>query len=492
MPTVSLTMIVKDVANIIGRCLDSVVPFVDEIIIVDTGSSDETKKVILQHAPQAKILDFNYHTHPESFLIDRRESWEREIPGPFSYNYMLADFGAARQIGWAAAKGDFLMWLDSDDVLENGENLTELLSLMDRTAIDVALINYDYAFDAHGKPSCKLRRERIVRRALGTRWTQPVHEVLMPGGSGNFYDQINVKHMRQDYGLIPTIQNRNLKILLHWLNKNKDNPNPDPRMLFYLALEERFVWPEDSIRDFTRYVKASGWDEERGLAHCLSGTMHERAGRYQEAFAEYAQAHLEFPANPDGLFGAARIAYHREDWNKCIEYTERGFKFSEDPDRPTVLMYDPLDRSLHPYVYYSVALVNTSQYQRALWACNKGLLQDPKNPYLIGNKEVALAHLDSSAREDVPSTKTPLKIRFPKADSLTSPAIEMTSEALCLMIIQVWKKTLEENGPEGALRFLDQIPSSVKDHPRIQAARRVSMERASTVMDQPMEQALFS
>lgn len=45
MATVSLCMIIKDEEAVLARCLESVRDCVDEIIIVDTGSSDESKKI---------------------------------------------------------------------------------------------------------------------------------------------------------------------------------------------------------------------------------------------------------------------------------------------------------------------------------------------------------------------------------------------------------------------------------------------------------------
>ena len=47
--TISLCMIVKDEAAILARCLDSVADLMDEIIIVDTGSTDNTKEVAARY-----------------------------------------------------------------------------------------------------------------------------------------------------------------------------------------------------------------------------------------------------------------------------------------------------------------------------------------------------------------------------------------------------------------------------------------------------------
>ena len=56
MPLVSLCMIVRNEEAVLERCLDSVAELVDEIILVDTGSTDDTKKIASKFS--AKIYDF--------------------------------------------------------------------------------------------------------------------------------------------------------------------------------------------------------------------------------------------------------------------------------------------------------------------------------------------------------------------------------------------------------------------------------------------------
>ena len=45
MKTIALTMIVKNEARSIARCLDSVAPWVDRMIVLDTGSTDDTMAI---------------------------------------------------------------------------------------------------------------------------------------------------------------------------------------------------------------------------------------------------------------------------------------------------------------------------------------------------------------------------------------------------------------------------------------------------------------
>ena len=59
--TISLCMIVKNEERVLARCLDSVADLVDEIIIVDTGSTDATKEIAARYTE--KIYDFVWQDH---------------------------------------------------------------------------------------------------------------------------------------------------------------------------------------------------------------------------------------------------------------------------------------------------------------------------------------------------------------------------------------------------------------------------------------------
>lgn len=87
MPTVSLCMIVKDEAQWLPAALASVKELVDEIIVVDTGSTDATKEIAQQAG--AKVFDF---------------LWQN-------------DFSAARNFSLAKATKDWILVLDADETL---------------------------------------------------------------------------------------------------------------------------------------------------------------------------------------------------------------------------------------------------------------------------------------------------------------------------------------------------------------------------------------
>jgi glycosyltransferase involved in cell wall biosynthesis len=485
-PTVTLCMIVRNVGRYIDRALRSVVPFVDEVIIVDTGSDDDTKQVIDaamrgQQRARLQLLDFNPTTHPQSFLLDVAETWNGEVPGPFTGRQMLSDFGGARNFGWKQATSDYVMWLDSDDVLEHGENLAGILTEMVVDKVDFALINYDYSTDGQGRVNLRLRRERIVRRNFGAYWMQPVHEVLVPMGHGRPYDieRLNVAHKRQEYGDTHGVAHRNLKILYKWLAQNRSNPNLDPRMLFYLGMEERFIWPDKAIAHFLDYCARSGWDEERGVAHIHCALLHERGGRLPEAYAEFSQGFMEFPWNPEGIFGAARIAYLKQDWPKVIEYTERAFivRDAKDPPRRPSIMWNPLDFEFRPLIYYSAALVNTGQFERARDVCLAGL-KIADDPFLKGNLEVAERNIKAqqeAAQNPAAELRGKIPINFRRDVPFDAPPAEVPTDIAVAFAIQaLWRRALDE-GPGKALSFLDSLPLNLATHAKVRGAREYTL-----------------
>ncbi|MDQ3812599.1 MAG: glycosyltransferase, partial [Armatimonadota bacterium] len=100
-PTISLCMIVRNEERVLGDCLQSVQPWVDEIIIVDTGSEDRT--VEIAHSFGARVFHFPW----------------------------CDDFSAARNESLCHATGDWLFWMDADDTIPEacGQKLHELVFL---------------------------------------------------------------------------------------------------------------------------------------------------------------------------------------------------------------------------------------------------------------------------------------------------------------------------------------------------------------------------
>ena len=89
MTTLSLCMIVKNEEEVIERCLNSIEGMCDEIIIVDTGSTDKTIELISKYK-KVKLFHFKW----------------------------IEDFSAARNFSFSHASQDLILWLDADDIVK--------------------------------------------------------------------------------------------------------------------------------------------------------------------------------------------------------------------------------------------------------------------------------------------------------------------------------------------------------------------------------------
>ncbi|HWL24552.1 MAG TPA: glycosyltransferase [Ureibacillus sp.] len=122
-PSISLCMIVKNEEKVLNRCLTSVSKFVDEIIIVDTGSSDNTKKIASEYT--SNIYDFNW----------------------------INDFSAARNFAASKASGEWILVLDADEYVDE-ENFQSFISELTKDngiydAYTAKILNFSGNFGEH-------------------------------------------------------------------------------------------------------------------------------------------------------------------------------------------------------------------------------------------------------------------------------------------------------------------------------------------------------
>ena len=238
MATVSLCMIVRDEEAVLERCLASAAPLADEIVIVDTGSTDATKEIAGRFT--RRIYDF---------------AW-------------IDDFSAARNFAFSKGTGDFLMWLDADDVLLPAD-LQKFLDLKARLTheTDLVMAPYHTAFDAGGHPLFTYYRERLLRREAGFRWEGAVHEAIAPAGRIHYTDAA-VTHKKER----PGDPDRNLRIFQKLLAAGTPLA---PREQFYYARELYYHKDyEEAAAVLTRFLQqGEGWVENnidacRHLAYC--------------------------------------------------------------------------------------------------------------------------------------------------------------------------------------------------------------------------------
>lgn len=478
--TISACLIVKDEEENLANCLDSFREHVDEIIVVDTGSTDRTREVAVQRG--ASVYQFDHRNHPEAFFLDSAEECAKfGAPGAYSDEWSLGDFAAARNESFRHATKDFVVWVDADDVLENAVFLRKLVADMAERDRGLGFLAYNYATDHMGRVFYRQWRERVFRRGVAS-WRGPVHEVLMPVGPvgpPERYDAPVYHHRRKADR--KGIAHRNYKILLRqaWQLKTENPSEPlDPRILFYLGQEARFVEPHKAVGFYEEYLQRSGWPEERAAAHVAVGSMLEYGvlglppdQAYSQANREYACAAAEMGDNPDGLLGLARVAYHRRRWGDCIRYTEAALKIG---NTDSMLGANPMDRLYRPHFFYNYALSQVGRLDDALKSCEAALAVCPDDPGIPGGASgmmavnlnayrTAIADRNKAAAK--PAQEEKLVASIGKDEDLDAPPAPVPADALVIWSTQLWKQIMASGDVGRAKKFLESLPGSVTADP---------------------------
>jgi hypothetical protein len=139
----------------------------------------------------------------------------------------IVDFSTARNKSFELARHPWALWLDSDDVVTEGD----LRALCDEDK--PVLSPYEYQYDGEGRVNRLLHLPRVVPQAF--RWSYPVHETLLDARprKPRFDDRIVWKHQAKP-GPGRNSTARNLRVCLHW--QRDPRFNKDPRFIYHFGL----------------------------------------------------------------------------------------------------------------------------------------------------------------------------------------------------------------------------------------------------------------
>ncbi len=279
---ICLNMIVRNEAPVIRRCLDSVRPYIDRWVIVDTGSTDGTQEIIRAHLAD---IPGELHERPwRDFAHNRTEALEL-----------------------ARDSADYLLFIDADETLRG----PDAFAWPELTA-DAYFLHAEYAGTVYSR--CAL-----VSTRLAWRWVGVLHEYLTstPEAQKGHLDwpRIVVSHdgaRARD----PATYRKDAAILQKALIDEPDNA----RYAFYLAQTWRDAGEPAKARDAYRHRAAmAGWDEEAFQALYEVGRMSEAlAAPADEVRAAYLAAYQARPQRAEPLYQLAR--YHRERREFALAY----------------------------------------------------------------------------------------------------------------------------------------------------------------------------
>lgn len=400
MPKLSLALIVTPTskeAKRLDKCLSSVKGVFDEICITQAGPhpSEEVEAVIKKHN-----------------AINSFFTWKN-------------DFAAARQFNFEQCTGDWIMWLDSDDLLKGAENIRKNVELAEQAKVTGLSTLYHYSHDANGNVEDTHWKLQIVKKGF-YEWKGCIHEDLLPikeTKDARIHDVIRV-HTATKADSERSLK-RNIEILEEALQKE---PN-EPRHYFYLARCYLGIGDWNKVIDVvTTYLTLSSWPEERYDALNMLGEAYMRLGDTSKAIETHQIAILELEDAPDAYIFKARNYIQQEKWANALTNLE----IAEQRDKTSVVLQRTALYDHDLYVMSAICLLNLGFYDDAVKAAERAY----ENRKTDQSKETL--ELAKTMQHDEDETK---RIR-----------------ALGLKLL---------DKPEELKKLLETVPAQIQDDPRI-------------------------
>jgi len=295
-PTICLSMIVKDEAHVIERCLRSVLPLIDKWIISDTGSSDGTQDVIrsVMAGKPGTLIERRWR----NFADNRNDSLEL-----------------------AQAVADYVLFIDADETLVLSEPL-------DKSALshDGYYLTCDYGGTSYA-------RLALVSSQLQWTWKGVLHEFLesnRPSNCGSLDNpRIRIAH-EGARSRDPDTYIKDAVVLEEALALEPDNA----RYVFYLAQTYKDAGKLAKAREvYQRRVAMGGFEEELWYAKYQLAVL---AERLELSPAEVSRAYLEaYEARPtrcEPLVALARYHRFRSEFNLGVLYARQACRIPQPAD----------------------------------------------------------------------------------------------------------------------------------------------------------------
>src|ERR1035437_3127629 len=367
---VSFCIICRNDESTLEACLLSIRPYVEEIVVIDTGSTDRSPEIAKKYADIFEV--YVGCNNPETGLIE--------------------DFSNARNYSLSKSTKPLQAWADADDVLVGLENLPKYVKQWEQNNSAAFLFQYEYAYDENGECVCLHYRERLFPKG-SVHFVGPVHEVAVPNDNATLTfitrDDTIYKHKRQYSGKLCE-PGRNLRILRAYYEKYGD---ADARTLYYIGLETcNAGLIDEAIQHLTKYIDVSGWDDEKAMAALKLIDIYLVRGDYPSGL-KWAFKTVELKETwGEGYFALGRIFYflaqtppnEQRNWERCAHFIKIGLS---QPLTKTLLFVNPLDREYDIHRYYNIALNKLGDIKGAIESTNIGLQKRPDDANLLSNKK---------------------------------------------------------------------------------------------------------
>ena len=322
----------------------------DEIIVLDTGSADNSIKLLKKY-PKIKLYQEN--------IIP----WRFDVARNLSLSYVPKDT-------------DICVCTDLDERFEKGWR-KELEENWDSNTTRVKY-TYNWSFTANNKPGTTFYLNKIHTRN-NYKWINPVHEVLQCSKkeSETLISSIILNHYQK-----PKKERENYLNLLEL--SIKENPLDD-RNTHYLGREYMYYKKWDKcIEILHKHLKlqTSTWKDERSASMRYIAYSYYNKNYIEESIMWYKKAISEAPYLREPYFDLGYLYYKIKDYINSESYLKKALKIKEKPNT-----YINEERAWNETIYdlLSINCFNNKKYKEALKYINKALKINDKDQRLLNN-----------------------------------------------------------------------------------------------------------
>lgn len=294
----SLCMIVRDNEETIEACLDSIYPWVDEIIIVDTGSRDRTPEICRRFG--ARMFDFPW----------------------------CDDFSAARNVSLEPARGEWIFWMDSDDVIdqEQGRRLREL-AYREHSGDCLGYVAQVHCISSEPGQLTIVDHVKLIRNLPEIRFEHRIHEQILPairriGGRVEF---TNIFVVHQGAIQSPETRQRKLERDFRILNLDLQQHPDHPFVLFNLGMTHEDAGNyEEAVQWLQRCLQFSSEGESHvAKTYAILVQSLKAVGQLDTALIVANEALARFPDDKELLFRRSILLLELERVHEAAADMER-------------------------------------------------------------------------------------------------------------------------------------------------------------------------
>jgi len=358
-------LIVKNEEELLSRCLSSLHfqpdeesllaikphwpvegrPIWDELVVVDTGSTDRTVEIAKSYGARVEHFDW------------------------------VNDYSAARNFAESLCQGDYIYWQDADEIMVAGHELIRaIVEKGEEVAVRPKMI---FTRDEFGKSAQTYPRQDLLHKRGSHVWKGTVHE-WTEGPAGRVEDGILIEQLPRSGG------DRSHGNMLDMLRQNL-LALPSERHFFYLAREHSYASHHYEVIGLCDQLLTLPveWPIQRSHAAILKGNALKALQRPAEARGAYLRAIQEWGAWAEPYWALGVLHYDLQQWAEGAAWFAACLPF----DLPAGYFVDEAIYSWRRYDMLAVCLSKIGRLEEARWYGEKALAVRPEDQRLQDNMQ---------------------------------------------------------------------------------------------------------